>query len=170
MPKYSPAGYKAKSRREREMHPDRVIARRRINKQIELGYLARPTRCEACGERCKPQAHHDDYRKPLEVKWLCRPCHFKLDGKIVRVLMPGDPGYTKPLSEGNRVRRHKFRVNEIVVWAMPSPGDESLLGQPARVLRVEKDGENFYYCVSSSRGIYQEKRFRRQAGRERGEA
>jgi hypothetical protein len=30
--------------------------------------------CEVCGE-LKSEAHHDDYTKPLEVRWLCRVHH-----------------------------------------------------------------------------------------------
>lgn len=29
--------------------------------------------CEVCGERA--QMHHDDYSKPLEIRWLCRRHH-----------------------------------------------------------------------------------------------
>lgn len=30
--------------------------------------------CQKCGSD-KSQMHHHDYSKPLEVEWLCRPCH-----------------------------------------------------------------------------------------------
>lgn len=45
---------------------------------IEKGILVRPGSCEKCGKSndtiC---SHHDDYNKPLEVTWLCIPCHFE---------------------------------------------------------------------------------------------
>ncbi len=31
--------------------------------------------CEDCGSENNVHAHHDDYTKPLEVRWLCRECH-----------------------------------------------------------------------------------------------
>lgn len=42
---------------------------------IRRGRLVRPDVCSACGETCKPEGHHDDYSEPLEVRWLCKPCH-----------------------------------------------------------------------------------------------
>lgn len=36
--------------------------------------------CEICGE-INTQAHHDDYTKPLEVRWLCRLHHMEFHKK-----------------------------------------------------------------------------------------
>ena len=33
-----------------------------------------PQPCEKCGA-AKVEMHHEDYLKPLEVRWLCLPCH-----------------------------------------------------------------------------------------------
>lgn len=40
--------------------------------------------CEVCGHTEKVTAHHDDYDKPLEIRWLCYPHHaewHKLNGE-----------------------------------------------------------------------------------------
>lgn len=42
---------------------------------IACGKLIRPDYCGHCGLVGKPQAHHPDYSKPLEVIWLCAKCH-----------------------------------------------------------------------------------------------
>ena len=50
-------------------------ARNAVNNAIKGGRLERGP-CEVCGEE-KTDAHHDDYTKPLEVRWLC-PSHHHL--------------------------------------------------------------------------------------------
>jgi len=44
-----------------------------------IGEIIRPEICDKCGKPCKPDCHHDDYRKPLAIKWFCRPCHLAYD-------------------------------------------------------------------------------------------
>ena len=57
-------------------------ARRKVATEIEAGRLTRLP-CESCGAD-KADAHHDDYIKPLDVRWLCRACHIKHDKEVSR--------------------------------------------------------------------------------------
>lgn len=57
-------------------------AQNKAEKAIKRGSLV-PLACETCGVtgtfkngRNKIQGHHDDYAKPLEVRWLCQSCHY----------------------------------------------------------------------------------------------
>lgn len=59
-------------RRERELHPEKSRARSAVQRAIRAGSLARRP-CEVCG-RADSHAHHDDYGRPLDVRWLC-PVH-----------------------------------------------------------------------------------------------
>ena len=51
----------------------RVKAHNAVSRAIKSGELIRIP-CIRCGEK-KSLAHHEDYDKPLEVMWLCQPCH-----------------------------------------------------------------------------------------------
>lgn len=51
----------------------RYRARYAVSNAIRDGRLERQP-CEVCGEK-RSQAHHDNYTKPLEVRWLCRIHH-----------------------------------------------------------------------------------------------
>lgn len=62
-------------------------AHKKLNNAIIRGELTRQP-CEKCGVR-KVDAHHDDYSKPLQVRWLCRKHHVEFH----------KPAYVKPLPE-----------------------------------------------------------------------
>ena len=53
---------------------------------VRGGKIKRPERCSLCGEGGKIHGHHEDYRRPLVVMWVCIPCHksihAKKDGKM----------------------------------------------------------------------------------------
>ena len=51
----------------------RDAARKIISEMVRGKFLIRQP-CEVCGAE-KSEAHHDDYEKPLEVRWLCRKHH-----------------------------------------------------------------------------------------------
>lgn len=59
----------------RRKHPDAVRAHNMIARAIKAGRLVRPTTCEWCGAKDDVEGHHEDYSKPLDVKWLCHACH-----------------------------------------------------------------------------------------------
>lgn len=48
-----------------------------INMRLRRGAIEKPNRCETCDRVRRLDAHHDDYDKPAEVRWLCRSCHMK---------------------------------------------------------------------------------------------
>jgi hypothetical protein len=52
---------------------DKTRAQCAAKRAVKKGLLIRKP-CETCGNP-RGEAHHDDYRKPLEVRWLCRVHH-----------------------------------------------------------------------------------------------
>lgn len=48
---------------------------------ITLFDLIKPQPCEQCGTEERVEMHHKNYDKPLEISWLCRPCHMNLHSK-----------------------------------------------------------------------------------------
>lgn len=60
-------------------HPDRYRAHLLVERAKRRGEIS-PGPCEICGKR-RTEAHHDDYRFPLSVRWLCRKCHVRLHRK-----------------------------------------------------------------------------------------
>jgi hypothetical protein len=37
--------------------------------------LIKPKNCSKCGKTGRIHGHHNDYKKPLEIEWLCVQCH-----------------------------------------------------------------------------------------------
>ena len=63
------------SRKYRERNGIKLQAHNRVSKAISDGRIMRPDKCEACNEPGALHAHHDDYLKQLDVRWLCPACH-----------------------------------------------------------------------------------------------
>lgn len=62
----------------------RTQCHNKVSRAIKKGELVRLP-CEKCGE-IKSYAHHEDYDKPLDVMWLCQPCHKKRHIEINNLL------------------------------------------------------------------------------------
>jgi hypothetical protein len=56
-------------------HPWQKWAQGKVWNEIERGRIVKPDTCSCCGRGGIIDGHHDDYAKPLEVRWLCRWCH-----------------------------------------------------------------------------------------------
>ena len=64
--------------------PTGVNARRVVEAALNAGELTRPDHCSGCG--CdnlehRIEAHHCDYTRPMDVIWLCTPCHRRMDAQ-----------------------------------------------------------------------------------------
>ena len=66
-------------RRRREKNILQYHANYKTSNAIRDGKLKKRP-CEICGA-IDTQAHHDDYSKPLDVRWLCRKHHLELHNK-----------------------------------------------------------------------------------------
>ena len=52
-----------------------------VGNAIRKGTLI-PKPCERCGHDEGVHGHHEDYERPLDVVWLCKPCHGKRHREI----------------------------------------------------------------------------------------
>lgn len=54
-----------------------------VHRAVKKGLLIRPEICSRCERKCRLDAHHEDYSKPLDVKWLCKLCHSRESPRTV---------------------------------------------------------------------------------------
>lgn len=48
-----------------------------VGNALRDGKISKPSKCQRCKKKRKLHGHHHDYKKPLDVEWLCTPCHTK---------------------------------------------------------------------------------------------
>jgi len=79
----------------KEENKPKFNAHKMVMYAIKLGVVKRPNQCSECGIECKPEGHHEDYSRPLDVIWLCKVCH---KGKHKKYELPKQCEY---ISSGN---------------------------------------------------------------------
>jgi len=62
------------TRRWRAADPKRRLAHSLVQYELAAGRMVRQP-CEVCGATELIDAHHDDYNRPLDVRWLCKKHH-----------------------------------------------------------------------------------------------
>ena len=62
-------------------YPEKKRARNRVGLAIFYGKIKKGI-CDICGGT-KVEAHHSDYKKPLEVRWLCPAHHRQIEGRSI---------------------------------------------------------------------------------------
>ena len=62
------------TKRYRKENPRKYSAHGKVAYEVKMGNLV-PEPCEVCGSVVAISAHHDDYAKPLNVRWLCSKHH-----------------------------------------------------------------------------------------------
>jgi len=62
------------TRRYRAANPEKARAHGILGHALKAGKLTKSP-CEKCGTTVGVHAHHDDYTKPMEVRWLCSAHH-----------------------------------------------------------------------------------------------
>jgi len=67
-------------RTKRAKYPEKYQAHNIVSNAVRDGRLEKQS-CEICG--CEQsQAHHEDYSRPLDVRWLCFKHHRKIHGQL----------------------------------------------------------------------------------------
>lgn len=66
------------NKRYKKENPIKYKAHTAVGNAVRDGVLIKPTICECCSiESDNLHGHHDDYSKPLDVRWLCPRCHIE---------------------------------------------------------------------------------------------
>ena len=85
---YQHANYEKKAAAKKKSiakHPEKEAARLKLRQAVRRGNITKPTQCQHCNHHSpewRIDGHHEDYSKPLDVMWLCVPCHRQQHKKV----------------------------------------------------------------------------------------
>lgn len=71
--------YVERVKRWKKANRHKLRAYKKVENALANGTLMKES-CEVCSA-ARVHAHHDDYDKPLEVRWLCQPHHAEIHRK-----------------------------------------------------------------------------------------
>lgn len=118
----------------RDRNPEKAKAHLAINNATRKGTLTRQP-CEVCGSP-RSHAHHDDYSKRLDVRWLCAVHHKALHRN------PGGTAWRKPYIAKKPAWLNRTRFQ-------PAPKRDACLAL-ARAMRA--DGRT-YKAIADALGV-----------------
>ena len=94
----------------RRKHVDRHRAKALFWYALRDGKVIRPDRCQHCNVECVPQGHHNDYSKPLDVVWVCVPCHTEFHTRVKEL----ERVYEK--ENGVKIQDNSALILEVAGW------------------------------------------------------
>lgn len=99
--------------RRRDMRKRRIHSM--VSQAIKTGRLQRGP-CESCGATERIHAHHDDYSRPYDVRWLCHSCHSSLHAHDDRnYYVPLEKSLLLPYARELRSQGKSYReIGEII--------------------------------------------------------
>lgn len=101
-------------RRSQKRYPEKERARRLLQVAVYNGSIVRSP-CEVCADTTS-EAHHDDYTKPLDVRWLCRRHHTE----VHRPYAPTSWNMVDPIARKRSIRiKGRSSVAQIKVRLKP---------------------------------------------------
>lgn len=80
----TPKGKHVKKKSMQKYNQDKLKKQAKVDlaNAVKYGRIKKPSSCESCGVECKPHGHHDDYSKPLDIRWLCVKCHVNFHNHV----------------------------------------------------------------------------------------
>lgn len=99
-------------------HPEKHAAHLALTAAIRRGELVRGP-CEVCGDPMT-DGHHDDYSKPLDVRWLCRTHHIEHHKEAGTQAPPVDTNSRAKATRAKPPARPKAGANGVA--SRPRPG------------------------------------------------
>lgn len=72
---YTAGGGGGDTRKPRRFYYLQGVAHAAVSGALLAGVIVRASICERCQKEAHTVGHHENYARPLEIVWLCRPCH-----------------------------------------------------------------------------------------------